>query len=401
MANFRARWVSISLPVFAVVILTACSGPEPGASPSSDGPATGVLSAEAATTAITASAATAGAGAGLSAPRTGPVDHAAIDEGLRRMFSGGERYERLIKFVVIQVDGEIVADHYAADSGPAVFHNGHSVTKSVMSILIGIAIAEGAVPGVDATLAELLPDRTAGMAPGMAAVTLRQILTMTSGLPPDELFNGKYGPTADWTAVTLSTDLAQPPGTSFTYASSGSHLLSAILVRATGRSVLDYAREKLFDPLGIATRPATDATVDLSLAAYDALPGFAWTVDPTGLHLGFGDLKLTAPDMAKLGQLYLQNGVWAGEQLVPAGWVQESTTGQVDGDGNGYGYQWWVFDAHRHPAFAAFGLAGQLIEVVPDLGLVVAVSSQADPAQFDPDSIADLVSTWIVPAVAG
>lgn len=161
------------------------------------------------------------------------------------MFSGGERYERLIKSVVIQVDGEIVADHYAADSGPAVFHNGHSVTKSVMSILIGIAIAEGAVPGVDATLAELLPDRTAGMAPGMAAVTLRQILTMTAGLPPDELFNGKYGPTADWTAVTLSTDLTQPPGTSFAYASSGSHLLSAILVQATGRSVLDYAREKL------------------------------------------------------------------------------------------------------------------------------------------------------------
>lgn len=317
------------------------------------------------------------------------------------MLSGGERYERLIKSVVIQVDGEVVADHYATDSGPTAYHNGFSVTKSVMSILIGIAIAEGSIPGVDATLAEMLPDRASIMTPGMGAVTLHQILSMTSGLPEDELFNERYGPTADWTAVTLSTDLAHPPGTAFAYANSGSHLLSAILVQTTGRPVLDYAREKLFDPLGISTRPAAEATVDLSMEDYDALPGFGWTVDPTGLHLGFSDLKLTAPDMVKLGQLYLQNGAWEGRQLVPAAWVQESTRAQVDAEGVQYGYQWWVLDAHGHAAFAAYGRAGQLIEVVPDLGLVVAVSGMDDPARFDPDSVADLVATWIVPAVAG
>lgn len=332
--------------------------------------------------------------------RTGAVDAARVQEALRKVL-GSERYQTLVQSAVIQVDGEVVAEHYADGSGPNVFHNGHSVTKSVMSVLIGIAIADGVISGVDATLAELLPDRTAGMSPGMAEVTLEQILTMTSGLPPDELFNDRYGPTNDWTAVTLATELDQPPGTGFAYASSGSHLLSAVLARATGRSVLDYAREKLFDPLEIVTRPAAEATVDLTLEAYDALPGFAWTVDPTGLHLGFGDLKLTAPDMVKLGQLYLQNGVWQGKQLVPADWVASSTRGHVEAGGSQYGYQWWIPFAGGHAAFAAFGLAGQLIEVVPDLGLVVAVSSKPAPAQLDGDAIADQVSTWIVPAVAG
>lgn len=86
---------------------------------------------------------------------------------------------------------------------------------------------------------------------------------------------------------------------------------------------------------------------------------------------------------------------------MPTDWVAESTRGLVDAGSNQYGYQWWVPYAGGHPAFAAFGLAGQLIEVVPDLGLVVAVSSKADPAQLDADAIADRVSTWLVPAVAG
>ncbi len=391
MTDFRSGYALRRLSTVAIVIVAGCGGPPATAPPTSSAPP--------AASPATATAPANSPGASPSG-RRGSVDAAAVQDGLRTML-GTERYQRLVQSVIIQVDGAVVAEHYADDSGPDVFHNGYSVTKSVMSTLIGIAIAEGLIPGVDAPLAELLPDRTTGMAPGMAQVTLEEILTMTSGLPEDELFNDKYGPTADWTAVTLSTEPVNPPGTAFAYASSGSHLLSAILVRATGRPVLDYAREKLFDPLGISTRPAAEATVDLSLDAYNALPGFAWTVDPTGLHVGFGDLKLTAPDMAKLGQLYLQDGVWEGTRLVPAEWVAESTRGHVDAYGSRYGYQWWVPDAHGYPAFAAFGRAGQLIEVVPDLGLVVAVSSKDDPARLDADAVADQVSTWIVPAVAG
>jgi CubicO group peptidase (beta-lactamase class C family) len=382
------------LPAVIVTVLAGCTSPAPSGGPPAGGSSTPA-------TASTSAASGAGTTAAKADGTVSPVDPAALEQGLSRMLSGGERYERLIKSVVIQVGGEVVASHYAADSGPTVTHNGRSVTKSVMSMLIGIAIADGAIPGIDATLAELLPDRAAAMAPGMGAVTLHQILSMTAGIPEDELFNDRYGPTADWTAVTLSTGLVHPPGTAFAYASAGSHLLSAILVQATGRSVLDYARDKLFDPLAIATQPATEATVDMAIETYDSLPGFAWTVDPTGLHLGFTDLKLTAPDMAKLGQLYLQHGVWEGAQLVPADWVAESTRVQVEAVGQPYGYQWWVLDLGGRPAFAAFGFAGQLIEVVPDLDLVVAVSCKDDPARFDPDSIADLVATWIVPAVAG
>ena len=372
------------------IVLAGCTGSppigenSPADTPTSTGAASGVPST----------------GAGR-AP-VGPVDPAKVDQGLARMLGGGERYDRLIKSAIIQVGGEVVAEHYSTDSGPDVTHDLFSVTKSVMSILVGIAIAEGSIPGVDATLADLLPDRVPIMAPGMSDVTLGQVPSMTAALPEDELFNDRYNSTADWTAVTLSTGLFQPPGTGWVYASAGSHLLSAILVEATGRPVLDYAREKLFDPLGIVTRPATEPSVDTDLDACQAQPGFAWTVDPTGLHLGFTDIKLAAPEMAKLGQLYLDKGAPDGVAVVPADWVATSTTARAHAEsGLDYGYQWWVFDARGHPAFAGFGRAGQLVEVIPDLDLVVAVSSINDPAEFDPSSIAGLVSTWIVPAVAG
>ena len=181
----------------------------------------------------------------------------------------------------------------------------------------------------------------------------------------------------DWVEDVLSTPLEQPAGTGFAYSSRGSHLLAAILTEATGKPVLDFAREKLFDPLGISSEPADQSYFPSSeLPAYNRRPGFGWATDPQGLNLGFADLKVTASDMVSLGQLDLHGGKWQGTQLVPAAWVTTSTTNQLapwrstsgvmatsGGPGGG-----------GHPAFAAMGHAGQLIHVVPDLGLVVAVS---------------------------
>ena len=111
---------------------------------------------------------------------------------------------------------------------------------------------------------------------------------------------------------------------------------------------------------------------------------------------------MTPTDMAKFGQLYLAGGVWQGRQVVPADWVATSTAGHVD-TGNstwpGYGYQWWVMDAGGHPAFAAVGFAGQLIEVVPDLDLVVVVACLNDPAGFEADAFVQFVENAIVPAL--
>ena len=373
----------------ALVIMSGCSG-----SGSSTAPGT-------------ATASSTGSAASTPSPRgTADIGDIAteVTQRLDLALDAGERYDKLVKSVVVTVDGQLVYERYSADSGPEVTHNVYSVTKSVMSMLIGIAIDDGAIAGVDQTLAQLLPSYVPIMAPGVGQVTLEQVLTMTGGILDDDTADTSFIDVPDWVTDILSTPLKQPAGTGFAYSSRGSHLLAAILAQATGQPVLDFAREKLFDPMGIATEPADQSHVPISdLPAYDRAPGFGWSTDPQGLNLGFSDLKITAPDMIKLGQLYLDGGQWQGQQLVPAAWVATSTTNQLtDGDPNsGYGYQWWVFDSGGHPSFAAMGHAGQMIHVVPDLGLVVAVSCLDGPARFDAASFASMVETYVIPAIEG
>jgi CubicO group peptidase (beta-lactamase class C family) len=168
-----------------------------------------------------------------------------------------------------------------------------------MSTLVGIAVGDGRLR-LDQPLAQLLPSYAATMTPGVAHTTLRQVLTMTAGLA------GAFNPTADlgfatspdWVRAIL-THPAKPPSGSFVYSSGGSHLLSAILITATGQSVLDYARAKLFDPLSIPTRPALQPLFDIrNLDAYNTA-GFAWPVDSQRRQLGFGPLKLRPRDMGQ------------------------------------------------------------------------------------------------------
>jgi CubicO group peptidase (beta-lactamase class C family) len=296
------------------------------------------------------------------------------------MDSGG--YDDVRTILVFAGERPLVERHY--DWIARETSDVYSVSKSVMSILIGIAIDEGTLGSLDQTLTELLPDHTPAMAPRVGRITLRQLLTMTAGLPADPANAGPaFESTDDWVTAILSEPLERPAGAGFAYSSAGSHLLSAILEEATGRPVLDYARDRLFDPLGIDTRPAAEPVVDFDKqaelgAVYDAA-SFAWPVDPQRLHLGYGHLKISTQDMAKFGHLMLAGGRWNGEQIVSALWVRESTRAHVATNAlapiDHYGYHWWVTTADGHHAFAALGFGGQLIEVVPDLDLVLVVSS--------------------------
>jgi CubicO group peptidase (beta-lactamase class C family) len=332
-----------------------------------------------------------------------------------RLVEGGNTawiYEDL-RAVLVFVGGRPLVERYYDSSAEATSEVA-SVTKSVMSILVGIAMDEDELGSVEQTLAELLPDYATIMAPEVAGITLRQVLTMTAGLPADTPPSDPdlmpFETAKDWVAAIVSGGLEQPPGEGFAYASAGSHLLSAILVEATGRSVLDYAREKLFDSLGIDTDPAAEPLAVIeNLPVYEAA-SFAWPVDPQGLHLGYTLLKINAPDMAKIGQLMLDGGRWDGEQIVSTRWVAESTRAQVatgamgrDFGADDYGYHWWVTTADGHDAFAAIGWGGQLIEVVPDLDLVVVVSCTI-PAErsvrLNADVLQLLVNSVIAPAIA-
>jgi len=192
---------------------------------------------------------------------------AEVQRQVDLFLSPGGRYDELIRAILVLVDGEPIVEHYGKNGSPQTTSDIFSVTKSVMSMLIGIAIGDGQIGSVDQTLGELLPSYAAVMAPGVADITLRQVLTMTGGIVDDTHQIGASALPDDWISAIVSTPLQSPPGTSFAYSSFGSHLLSAILVQATGRSVLDYAREKLLGPLGISTEPAAkhDAHIQLCI----------------------------------------------------------------------------------------------------------------------------------------
>jgi CubicO group peptidase (beta-lactamase class C family) len=173
-------------------------------------------------------------------------------------------------------------------------------------------------------------------------------------------------------------------------------------------SALDYARPRLFDPLGIETRNAVQPRVKdrAPIPAYDRA-SFGWLRDPTGIQLGFATLKMAPRDLAKLGQLYLDGGRWNGRQVIPTDWVKASTTAQVTTQpdsaalAESYGYQWWVTQEKGHAAYAAFGFGGQVVEVVPDLRLVVVMATEAAEPNMRWEHVRGLVADAIVPAVGG
>ena len=333
-------------------------------------------------------------------PRPSVADRlgAAVDRFVDESLSAGIRNRRA---VLVAVDNETVVERYydsSAEETAAVA----SVTKSFVGTLVGIAVSQGLLE-LDQTLGGLLPTYADRMSPEMRGVTVRQLLTMTAGFPRTE---GDPPPPAgpDWVADIVERGLDRPPGEGFAYSNGSSHLLAAILSRVTGQSVLDYARQVLLDPLGIDTRPAFEPRIVVDKGARPAYERahFAWPRDPQGIAVGFGYAKMGAEDMLRLGQLYLDDGQWDGEQLVPREWVEEATSSAVDTGngfgGDGYGYHWWMTSAGDHPAFAAVGYGGQLVEVVPDLRLVVAASTWIDDTtSFDSRIWQTMIESSLVP----
>jgi CubicO group peptidase (beta-lactamase class C family) len=318
-----------------------------------------------------------------------------------------------VRSLLVARHGYLVYERYwqGVDAGDG--HNSFSVTKSVVSALVGLALRDRHLQGLDQTVGELLADHLPANAdPRLGQVTLEQLLTMTSGLAGDDaVVGGRDGisdamaQSRDWVGHILSQRLVATPGERWAYSSASSHLLSAIVADATGQSTLAFARAELFGPLGIATDHALEQRVrdwppaPAELAAYEQAT-VAWPRDPQGYHVGGGFLRLPARDLAKLGYLYLNGGRWDGTQVVPADYVAASTRPQVDpsmGSG-GYGYQWWVTNETGRESFRAEGFGGQLIQVIPDLDLVVVITGDPDQGRQNP---ADLVGAVIVSAVTG
>ncbi|MBU1749474.1 MAG: beta-lactamase family protein [Chloroflexi bacterium] len=278
--------------------------------------------------------------------------------------------------------GYLVADATVYPFQPDTKHVVHSCTKSVISALVGIAIDQGHIQGVDQPVLDIFANRTvANVDERKQAMTLEHVLMMANGLECRDSYLYRWQGmtqmrgTDDWIQFMLDLPMAEAPGTRFEYCNGGSFLLSAIVQEKTGQTALDFARENLFGPLGI-----TD--VD-------------WPANPQGITIGWGDLRLKPHDMLKFGYLYLHEGQWAGRQVVPAVWVRASTTRHIAAGtlSDGYGYQWWVDDAGYT---MALGYAGQYIVVVPDQDMVVVFTSDlAEQDFFTPET---LLKTYILPA---
>jgi CubicO group peptidase (beta-lactamase class C family) len=253
-----------------------------------------------------------------------------LERAVEDYIANGSVTVRTINSVVVDVDGVRQLELYRNGGGPNRYSHVWSVTKSVVSTLVGIAIAEGKISSLDATLPELLPDHAAKMSADQRSITLRQLLTMSAGVS-----DNRSGPRlSDGTVASiLKLPLQAIPGTQFIYSDPGAQLVSAILAEATSMTTLDYARAKLFEPLGISSTPAYTG-----LAAWNRIgikPGynksfdtadFAWAVTEDGITNGCCMLKLKPSDMGKIGRLYLDRGQWEGRQILPAEWVQLATT---------------------------------------------------------------------------
>lgn len=289
------------------------------------------------------------------APAPGQQGLAAGPEAMLR--EAGKLGLNLHSLLVIR-DGYLVFEWYAGGYGPGSQHELYSVTKSFIGTLTGIALDQGLIEGVEQPIADFLPvedfphpDRRKD------SLTFEHLLTMQSGLEWVDgmpTYQEMYGQ-PDWTAYVLGKPMVEAPGTSFNYCSGCSHLISAALSQAVGGDLTAFAREYLFEPLGIED--------------------FTWETDPQGIPNGGWGLQLTSRDMARLGYLYLREGAWNGRQLVSPEWVAAATTAWVEPyEATGYGYQWWVYPDLG--GYAAQGLGGQMVLVLPEQELVVVITAQ-------------------------
>jgi len=267
--------------------------------------------------------------------------------------------------------GYIVYERYFKEYNQHSYQQFHSMTKSVISTLVGVALQQGFIKSLDQHWEEFVPEYfTAKTDAKKKQITLRHLLKMTSGLQPDYLaYPERLGDTSqDWVRFAVEQPNLASPDQMFMYCSIGSHMLSVILTRATGMSTLEFARKYLFAPLGIESNEND---------------GFSWKTDPQGYYIGGAEIQLKARDAAKLGYLYLNNGQWDGKQLLSSDYVDEATQEQTRGgspETTGYGYHWWVAREQGYHSFFAAGFGGQYIQVFPELDTEIVI--------FAPDAFA-------------
>jgi len=306
----------------------------------------------------------------------GAAAHPAF-EGMAQKI--GSAYVDVESIVVVR-DDRLLFEYYKAGGGQGTLRDLQSVTKSVLSMAVGAALGQSALHSLDQPLSELLPG-AAPPAGDAAAPTIRHLLTMTAGFAPAERFAAG---TADDPSFLMRRERVAAPGSRFAYDNLSANLLSVALQAAVGRSTAAFARQHLFEPLGIRD--------------------FAWAAGAGGHSLGFSGLRLCSRDMAGLGRLMLSQGQWQGVPLLPQPYARAAVTVQNAGGPPvdlPYGYLWWVVPAEGGAnTFFASGYGGQLIWVHAPLNLVIAATSEVSAASQRRGQALTLLRTQLFRAAA-
>ena len=253
-----------------------------------------------------------------------------------------------IDSVLVQRNDAVIFEYYRNNKMKEKQHKIYSVTKSVLSALIGIAIDKGHIENVNTPISKFFPEFNKDKE--HQKITIKHLLTMTSGLHWPG--NNSMIPSKNWVNFVLQQAIDHPPGTEMVYSCGSSQLLSAILQKTTGLNTEVFAKKHLFTPLGI-----TD---------------YKWNCDAQGIAIGGFGLTMKSADMLKIGTLYLNNGRWKSKQIVPIHWIEESTSPKVKtNDTTSYAYHWWYkqIDNQLGNIFFAYGRGGQYIIVAPELSI--------------------------------
>ncbi|MBO0867341.1 MAG: serine hydrolase [Micromonosporaceae bacterium] len=308
--------------------------------------------------------------------------------------------------VVVVRDGSTLLEHYGTGAdfswgtslgvvtfGPGTLHDIRSVTKSLTALVYGIALGEGRVPEPDQPLLRhfpAYPDLAAD--PERARLTVGHALTMSLGiqwredLPYNSPANSEIAMemAPDRYRYILEQPIVAPPGTRWAYCGGATALLGRLISEGTGRPLPEYARQKLFAPLGIDS--------------------FEWMAGRDGAASAASGLRLTPRDLARVGELVLAHGGWDGREVVPAGWLRRMLEPRLPNDwGSQYGYQWFLGESAGRRWVAGMGNGGQRLFVVPELDLVVAITAgnYDDPSPNHWQAPTTIFEQVVLPAVAG
>lgn len=290
-----------------------------------------------------------------------PQSHGLVDDEIALIEAIIDDEMDYLASLLIVHEGAIIYEQYYDEGDETTLRNVFSVTKSVTSALTGIALEQGDLTDIQTPVMSFFPDLPL-IDERKQAMTIENLLAMRSGLDWREglsalsLLNGRIG-----VSDVIRLPMRDAPGDSWDYSTGNSQILSYILTEVTGVSLADYAERHLFTPLGI-----TDYT---------------WDKGADGYYLGGAGLSLSARDMAKFGFLYLNDGNWNGEQVVPSDWVRQSTARTESRSRSHYGWHWWLEDHGGYEALGAEGFSGQGIRIFPELDLIIV--TQTEPSLFN------------------